>query len=145
MGILNKHKMYRKESIIDFLMWCVDNDKVSFLDSYDTPDINTTEDIIKKVASEFIETVEPLNKPKAIIGFCTNLQGMTTKDKYDYLIGLIEGCMECDNDVMATERLLDSLLIDLRTKYPVFSPVDSVVEFHSYDILPLNESPDKNQ
>ena len=66
------------------------------------------------------------------------------KEKYDYLIGMIEGCMNEDNNIVETEKLLESLLMDLRFKYPVFSPIDSVVEFHSYKLFPfpVNEWPD---
>jgi hypothetical protein len=60
---------------------------------------------------------------------------MTTEEKYEYLIGMIEGCMPNDEDVVLTERLLDSLLTDLKVKYPVFSLTDSSVSFNRYNNL----------
>ncbi len=62
------------------------------------------------------------------------IKGMTTEEKYDSIIGMIEGCMEDNDSVVDTERLLESLLIDLTTKYPVFSLKDSSVTFHEYPV-----------
>ena len=65
------------------------------------------------------------------------IKDMTTEEKYEYLIGMIEGCMWNDKDVVSTEKLLESLLIDLQIKYPVFDPVGSGVTFKEY--IKLNE------
>jgi len=58
--------------------------------------------------------------------------GMSTETKYEYLIGMIEGCMIDDADIVDTETLLESLLVDLIAKYLVFSPTDSRVLFSPY-------------
>ena len=60
------------------------------------------------------------------------IESMSTQDKYEYLIGMIEGCMTEDKDVVHTEQLLEALLVDLINKYPVFSPTDSRVHFFEY-------------
>ena len=57
---------------------------------------------------------------------------MTTEEKYESLIGMIEGCMPDDDDIVHTEQLLESLLIDLTAKYPIFSLIVSGVTFHRY-------------
>ena len=57
---------------------------------------------------------------------------MSTQDKYEYLIGMIEGCMPDNREVVETEKLLEALLIDLINKYPVFSPTDARVTFFEY-------------
>ena len=64
-----------------------------------------------------------------------HISKLTTKEKYDCLIGMIEGCMNNDSNIVTSELLLDSLLVDLKTKYPVFSPADSRVEFEKYITL----------
>ena len=61
------------------------------------------------------------------------IKDMTTEDKYNYLIGMIEGCMNNDSDIVSTEQLLESLLIDLKVKYPVFSCTDDSVTFERYE------------
>ena len=48
---------------------------------------------------------------------------MTIQDKYSYLIGMIEGCMPEDSDIVATEQLLESFLVDLQYFHPHFSPI----------------------
>ena len=66
--------------------------------------------------------------------------GSETATKYDYLIGMIEGCMEKDSDIVATEKLLDSLIQELKKesyidfmnwlideKYCLKNPVDDCV------------------
>ena len=60
------------------------------------------------------------------------IEQMSTEDKYEYLIGVIEGCMPNNEDVVHAERLLKALLIDLINKYPAFSPTDSKINFHKY-------------
>ena len=60
------------------------------------------------------------------------IESMSTQDKYEYLIGMIEGCMAEDKDVVHTEQLLEALLIDLVNKYPVLSLTDSRVTFFEY-------------
>jgi len=35
---------------------------------------------------------------------------MSLEEKYQYLIGMIEGCMPNDEDVVATEKLLDAYI-----------------------------------
>lgn len=133
--------MYRKENILDFLMWCINEDRIIFTDCSDSLDINTTDDLAIKVTKDFMEAVNPLNPPKKQVGAFTNIGSMSISDKYDYLIGMIEGCMECDNDVMATERLLDSFLIDLQYSHPsVGVTKDSVISF-----IPCNERPSQNK
>lgn len=63
------------------------------------------------------------------------IKGLSTVQKYETLIGMIEGGMADDDMIVGTEIVLDSLLVDLKTKYPVFSPTDSTVEFKSYKHL----------
>jgi hypothetical protein len=46
-----------------------------------------------------------------------DLDSMTPKTKYEFLIGMIEACMPDDEDVVYTEKLLDSLFEDLGIKF----------------------------
>lgn len=44
------------------------------------------------------------------------VEEMTLEEKYEYLIGMIEGCMPNDDDVVTTEKLLDAYIPQFKKK-----------------------------